>query len=233
MHLKGIGIGTQLVEDSMRTLFPKANIFRMDSDYLGTVLQKRHALQNMQEADIIIGTKMMTTGFDFPDIGMIGVLLLEQELHIPVYDIEERVYTTIKQLLWRGWRRGTKTDIVIQTAAPENDMVKNILELNYRDFFTKTLHERKLFKYPPFYEYVVIQYRHISKEKVQECLQYWFEKMESHLWDEVECRLWSDIWQRDRSYYGKIILKGTHIRQLLIPFRDEIVKTPQLSLIFS
>jgi len=165
------------VEDSIRTLFPTANIFRMDSDYLGKTTLKRDALKYMHEADIIIGTKMMTTGFDFQGIGLIGILLLEQELHIPVYDIEERVYTTVKQLIGRGGRQGENTDIIIQTAAPENEMVKNILELNYRDFFTKTLHERKLFKYPPFFEYVVIQYRHASKVQVQEYLQAWFKKL--------------------------------------------------------
>jgi len=179
--LTGIGIGTQKVEEAIHTLFPGANIFRMDSDYLGKTTRKRDALKYMHEADIIIGTKMMTTGFDFPDIGLIGIVLLEQELHIPVYDIEERVYTTVKQLIGRGGRQGKKTDIVIQTAAPENEMVKNILELNYRDFFTKTLHERKLFKYPPFFEYVVIQYRHTYQKEVQEYLQIRFEKLSTHL----------------------------------------------------
>jgi len=232
-HLKGIGIGTQLVEDSIRKLFPTANIFRMDSDYLGKTTLKRTALGRMHEADIIIGTKMMTTGFDFPDIGLIGIILLEQELHIPIYDIEERVYTTLTQLIGRGGRKGEQTDIVIQTAAPGNEMVKNILESNYRDFFTKTLQERKLFKYPPFFEYVVIQYRHSSKEQLQKYLQDIFERISKHIWDSIECRLAQDAWKREKQYYGKIILKGKNIRQALLPFRDEIVRTPFLSVIFA
>lgn len=44
---------------------------------------------------------MITTGFDLRNIGLIGVILLEQELQIPKYDTEERIYATVKQLIGR------------------------------------------------------------------------------------------------------------------------------------
>jgi primosomal protein N' len=47
-------------------------------------------------------------------------------------------------------------------------MIKNITEANYKDFFKKTLEERKLFNYPPFSELVTLRYKNISNEKALE-----------------------------------------------------------------
>jgi hypothetical protein len=44
---------------------------------------------------------MITTGFDFADIALIAVILLEQEIGIPKYNIEEISYNNIKQLIGR------------------------------------------------------------------------------------------------------------------------------------
>jgi primosomal protein N' len=44
-------------------------------------------------------------------------------------------------------------------------MIKSLVELNYKDFFKKTLEERKLFNYPPFSEIVILRYKNISSEK--------------------------------------------------------------------
>jgi len=46
---------------------------------------------------------------------------------------------------------------------PKNEMVKNIVELNYKDFFKKTLNERKLFFYPPFVELAILRYKDKNK----------------------------------------------------------------------
>jgi len=140
-HLKSVWVGTQQIEIALKNIFPKNNIFRFDADNIKNKTQKKEALKNLKNSEIIIGTKMITTGFDFSNVGLIGILLLEQELSFPKYDIEEKVYTNIKQLIGRGERKWEKTDIILQTFIPQNDFVKSISEGNYKDFFTKTLEE--------------------------------------------------------------------------------------------
>jgi primosomal protein N' len=44
------------------------NIFRFDLDSIKNKTEKQKALQNLKEANIIIATKMITTGFDFKNI---------------------------------------------------------------------------------------------------------------------------------------------------------------------
>jgi primosomal protein N' (replication factor Y) len=66
-----------------------------------TKKSKLEALELLNKSDIIIGTKMITTGFNFKKVGLVGVILLEQELQIPKYNTEESVYINIKQLIGR------------------------------------------------------------------------------------------------------------------------------------
>jgi len=165
VNLKKVWIGTQQIEDSLKALFPNNSIFRFDADSVKNKTEKQKALETLRNADIIIGTKMITTGFDFKNVWLIWVILLEQELWIPKYNIEERVYSNIKQLIWRWERNGEKTETILQTFIPGNENIKNIIESNYKEFFTETLKERKLFNYPPFSEMVSIEYRDKNKDK--------------------------------------------------------------------
>lgn len=108
---------------------------------------------------------MLTTGFDLPNVGLIAVVLLEQELSFPQYNKEEKLYTSLKQLSGRGERKGQETDIILQTFIPKNPLINLIVEGNYKVFLTETLKERKEFEYPPFTEIATLDYRDMSKEK--------------------------------------------------------------------
>jgi primosomal protein N' len=87
------------IQESIMKLFPKAVVCRFDTDSLQTVSAKKEAVNMLDTADIIIGTKMITTGFNIQNLGLIGVILIEQELAIPRYNTEENVYSNIRQLL--------------------------------------------------------------------------------------------------------------------------------------
>lgn len=69
------------------------------------ISSKKDALNNLNNSDIIIWTKMITTWFDFDQMfDLFELFLLEQELQIPDYKTEENLYSNIKQLIWRGWK---------------------------------------------------------------------------------------------------------------------------------
>lgn len=87
------------IQESIMKLFPASQVTRFDTDSLQTVSAKKEATTMLDTADIIIGTKMITTGFNIQRLGLIGVILIEQELNIPRYNTEENVYSNIRQLL--------------------------------------------------------------------------------------------------------------------------------------
>lgn len=231
--LKQVGIGTQQIESSLTKLYPTKNIYRFDSDSMKTKTAKKEAAIFLKQADIIIGTKMITTGFDFENVWLIGIILLEQELSYPQYNIEEKVYINMKQLMGRGERKGQETDFVLQTFIPEHSFVKQIVEGNYRDFFRTTLEERKIFHYPPFTQMATLEYRDTNKEKAES-----FMNMLSHkLWlrensSSYTIQFVQIPFRKNNQYHYKIILKGENMRDFLQNIEPEIMRNGKLSLIW-
>lgn len=232
-HLKTLWVGTQQIEDHLRKLFPEKKIFRMDRDNVANKSQKALASQMLHQADIIIGTKMITTGYDLKDVGVIGVIMLEQEIASPLYDTEERAFQNIKQLLGRWGRLGVSTTYIIQTCVPENPELQRIINSNYKDFFKETLASRKLFGYPPFLELATLTYRHLSREKSIEYTKSLFEKFsQDPKKDDIEIRSVLTPYKLQKFYQTKIILKGKNLRAFLETYRKEILQNRNLSVTF-
>lgn len=230
--LKNVWIGTQQIERTIQQLFSSSNIYRFDGDSVKTKGEKKEALEKLTSADIIIGTKMITTGFDFTNVWLIGVILLEQELSYPQYNIEEKVYTNMKQLIGRGERRGEKTDIFIQTFIPKNDFVQHITWWNYKDFFTHTLQERKLFKYPPFTEMVILEYRDSNKQKAESFASMLYNKLDSlNQEKKYDILLVSLPFKKNNQFHYKIIIKWEEIRDFLKNIEKETFRNSKLSVI--
>lgn len=232
INLKRIWVWTQLIEEKIKILFPTSNIFRMDSDNIKNVVEKKEALENIKNADIVIWTKMITTGFDFRDIWVIGIILLEQELQIPNYNTEEKIYSNIKQLIWRWWRVWDETDIIIQTFAPKNEMIKSIVELNYKDFFKKTLEERKIFNYPPFSEIATLRYKNKYEWNTLRYLMELKHKLESFNDWSYEIILNKNTFKRNNQFFAQIIIKWKDIRNLLENIKKDIFEEKDLAVIF-
>ncbi|QFR38782.1 hypothetical protein A9Q91_00925 [Candidatus Gracilibacteria bacterium 28_42_T64] len=233
-NIKNVGIGTQQIEAFFHGYLPKTvRIFRFDTDVVKNKTEKKQALEKLQNADIIIGTKMITTGFNFKNIGLIGTILLEQELQIPAYNTKEKVYSNIKQLIGRGSRNGEKTKIIIQTFIPKNEIITSIVDDNYKDFFKQSLAERKLFNYPPFTEMLTLEYRHTNKDKAQAFMKQLNNKLSlENTSGNITIQEVPNYHKRYNQYYYKIIIKGTELRAFLGCIKYEIMRNKNLSVIF-
>lgn len=234
-NLEKIGFWTQQIEESIENLFPKAQIFRFDHDSTKNKSGKQDANRLLENANIIVGTKMITTWFDFENVGVIGVILLEQELSIPEYNIEERVYQNIKQLIGRGGRKGKECEVIIQTYIPENESIKTITEKNYNVFVQDTLQERKTFWYPPYKELIRIEYRDENKEKAMlflKKIENILKNENSKIWNLYEI-IFSDIPRlKYNKYHFTLTIKWDNIRDYLHVIKKEIFLNKNLTLIF-
>jgi primosomal protein N' (replication factor Y) len=232
INLSNIWVWTQQIEDSLLKKFNNNRIFRFDTDTMKTKKSKLEALELLNKSDIIIGTKMITTGFNFKKVGLVGVILLEQELQIPKYNTEESVYINIKQLIGRWWRVQQKTDFIIQSFIPDNEIVQSIVYDNYREFFIKTINERKLFWYPPFWEVVTLEYRDISKEKALIFMQKLNNKLNLEDKKGIEIIFNEKSIKKINQHYYKIIVKWENIRNFIEKIKPEIIRNSGLNVIF-
>ncbi len=231
-ELQKVWIWTQQIEDFLKKEFVDFKIFRFDTDVVKNKTEKKQALEKLHSSDIIIWTKMITTGFDFRNLWLIWVVLLEQELLIPKYNTEEKVYSNIKQLIWRWNRLWEESDIIIQTFIPENQIIKDITNYNYKDFFLKTLEERKLFNYPPFSEMLSLEYRHTDKQKAKSFITNLKNKLDLEKNKQTEIVLVPNPSKKHNQFHYKIIIKWKNLRSFINCIRDEIIRNSSLSIIF-
>ena len=198
-----------------------------------TISSKKAAIQELEKANIIIGTKMLTTGFNFDSVWLISVLLIESELSYPSYDAYEKAYSNIRQFIGRGNRKEQKTNIILQSFIPKNTLIKDLTENNFKDFFTKVLKERKNFNYPPYSEMATLEYRNIDAKKALN----FTEKLEITLREKdpennFQILRWSSTYKKNNSYHATLVIKWKGMHEFLKNIQDIILRESNLSVIF-
>ncbi len=155
------GYGTQRVEKEISDIFPASTVIRMDTDTVDgdkhSYFEKLGAFKR-READILLGTSMITKGHDFPDVTLVGVLLADAALRIDDYRANERTYSMITQVIGRAGRADKKGLAVIQAIHPESEVIGLACEQNYRKFYEKEIELRRVQNFPPFCDMVLIEF---------------------------------------------------------------------------
>ncbi len=151
-HIQHLGFGTQKVEEELRLLFPNKKVMRMDADTTSTKFAFDDMLDRFRqgEADILIGTQMVTKGHDFPNVTCVGVLLADASLYLDDYRANERTFDLITQVTGRAGRSDKKGCAVIQTYNPEHSILKYASRQNYVDFYKNEILLRKSYVFPPY-----------------------------------------------------------------------------------
>ena len=144
--LQPLGAGTQKVEEELRGLFPQARIARLDSDTPDT--REAGIIREFAagETDILVGTQIITKGFDFDGLDLVAVLQADSLVGQQDFRADERAFQLLEQFRGRSGRRGQPGRLVIQTREPEHPVYAR-LDGGTDD---NLLAERKLFGYPPY-----------------------------------------------------------------------------------
>ena len=151
-HLARMGFGTQRVEEELQTLLPKSNILRMDTDTTTTKFAYDELLGRFRahEADVLLGTQMVTKGHDFPDVTLVGVLLADASLYLDDYRASERTFAMLTQVIGRAGRADKEGLAVIQTNNPDSEVIRLACAQDYESFYEREIRLRKLLTFPPF-----------------------------------------------------------------------------------
>ena len=147
-----MGFGTQRVEEELQTLLPKSNILRMDTDTTTTKFAYDELLGRFRahEADVLLGTQMVTKGHDFPDVTLVGVLLADASLYLDDYRAAERTFAMLTQVIGRAGRADKEGMAVIQTNNPDSEVIRLACAQDYESFYEREIRLRKLLTFPPF-----------------------------------------------------------------------------------
>ena len=146
------GPGVEKIYDELKKIFPKKNIKIFSSDFLSKKDETDSILKKIEqnEIDIIVGTQLISKGFNFPKLNCIVVV--DADFSGMGYDLRttEKNIQLYNQLSGRAGRFSNKSLIVYQTLTPLNETFKDVLENNPEKFLNNELIVRKNKNLPPF-----------------------------------------------------------------------------------
>ena len=174
VHLVRMGYGTQRVEEELKTAFPSAGVLRMDADTTSTKAAYDRLLGDFRahEADILLGTQMVTKGHDFPDVTLVGVLMADMSLYLDDYRANERTFSMLTQVIGRAGRGDKPGLAVIQTMNPDSDVIRLACAQDYERFFHNEIRLRRLLQFPPFCDMVLLTLTSPDEKELQKaCLR--------------------------------------------------------------
>ena len=161
-ELQPLGAGTQKVEEELTALYPGRRIARLDGDTPDT--EEAAIIRSFAEGDIdiLVGTQIITKGFDFDGLSLVAVLQADSLVGQQDFRADERAFQLLEQFRGRSGRRGKPGRIVIQTREPDHPVYARLQGSDDGDL----LAERRLFGYPPFTRLIHITLKDSNEKRL-------------------------------------------------------------------
>ncbi|MBQ1225717.1 MAG: primosomal protein N' [Clostridia bacterium] len=150
--LNFLGFGTQKAQEILNEEFGGMKVMRMDADTTTSKFSFDKMLSEFRcgEADVLVGTQMVTKGHDFPNVALVGVLLADTSLYLDDYRANERTFALITQVIGRAGRGEKKGTAVIQTYVPDHPVLLLAAAQDYKAFYENDIALRRSLIFPPF-----------------------------------------------------------------------------------
>ena len=163
------GLGTQRVEETLKKLFPFAQVQRMDSDALKRKDDMRRILSNFRSGkiDVLIGTQMIAKGLHFPNVTLVGIIYADLSLHMPDFRAGERTFQLLTQVSGRSGRGDVEGEVIVQAFTPFHPSIQFARRHDFLGFYEQELGFREQLRYPPFTRAAMLTFRSRNEDKAR------------------------------------------------------------------
>lgn len=212
-HLVQSGERVQSVAMNIHELFPESKALLIED--LNKVTTKMLA-----EYDIFIGTQKISS-LPIEHLGLTAFLLVESDLAVPEYDIEESMYHQIRHFFSRS------RDIILQTRSPKLPLIADVTHGNFRSFFQRTVQERKQYHLPPLSQMVTIYISDTTENLVKQRIASTASSMIEAAKNTSDTTVIYDhllFEKRAGKYRQKILIRSPDVLSFLEPFRSQLVR---------
>jgi len=127
--------------------------------------------------DILIGTQMITKGWDLPNIELVGAISADTALNFPDFRSSERTFQLLTQVAGRTGRGKTLGKVIIQTYNPDNFTIQCAAQEDYKKFYEEEIKIRRTFSYPPFSNLIKLTYQNENEVKARNESDKMYEKL--------------------------------------------------------
>ncbi|MBD2104380.1 primosomal protein N' [Leptolyngbya sp. FACHB-261] len=158
-YFRHFGSGTQRVVQELAQLFPDLRVIRYDSDTTRNKGAHAQLLGRFAsgEADVLVGTQMLTKGIDLPQVTLVGVVSADGLLNFADFRAAERAFQTLTQVAGRAGRGEEPGRVILQTYTPEHPVIQAVQAHELLSFMRAELQERADQLYPPFSRLVLLR----------------------------------------------------------------------------
>lgn len=168
------GPGVERIAEEVYKHFPDAKVAIMSSDHTSKWSEIESIVKRLEEGeiDILIGTQMVTKGYHFPKLTLVGIIDGDNGLSGSDPRIAERTYQLLHQVGGRAGRADLKGRVLIQTYVPEQPIMQALLSENRKDFLDEECSARENWDLPPYTRLVAILLEGRNQKEVLEIAQH-------------------------------------------------------------
>jgi len=221
------GLGTEQIEDALRSIFPNKRIARMDQDTTRGKFAFERLIDGFKnrEIDVMVGTQMLAKGLDFDNVSLVGIMNADSMLTFPDFRAYERAYQLMTQVAGRAGRKNKQGKVLIQTYNPYHNTIQQVTQNDYKGMFKEQMYERLNFKYPPFYRLIRLQMKHVDFNKVKEASNWLAANMRNNINGILVLGPQEPSISRIRNQYIQIVLIKLPINQPVNILKTAIQKS--------
>ncbi|MDR2760435.1 MAG: primosomal protein N' [Rickettsiales bacterium] len=160
------GPGVEKIEKEAKEIFKDRETVIVASDTTENGAEIRKIMRQIQEkkADIIIGTQMITKGYDFERLTLVGIIDADASLFGANFRATERTYQLLTQVAGRAGRRESAGKVVIQTHNPDNLIIQSMVENDKNKILDFEKENRRRANLPPFGSIIMLVFH--SEEEI-------------------------------------------------------------------
>jgi len=210
--LKHFGSGTQRVEQALASELPDLRCIRFDSDTTRNKGAHRALLARFAqgEADVLVGTQMLTKGIDLPQVTVVGIIAADGLLYMADYRASERAFQMLTQVAGRAGRGNQPGRVILQTYTPDNAVIEAVKRQDIRAFLDTEHSQRRVLNYPPAGQLILLRITSPDRTAAEQTAHAIATSLEPHLSD-----AWAilgpapaPILRVARRYRWQVLLKG-------------------------
>ncbi len=146
------GPGVERIADEVAELFPEARTAIVTSDTIWSPQRAAEFVEAMDahEIDIVIGTQLVTKGYHFPNLTLVGVV--DADLGLSGGDLRaaERSFQQIQQVAGRAGRGDRPGRVLVQTHEPTAPVIAALVSGDAPGFYAAETEARREAAMPPF-----------------------------------------------------------------------------------
>ena len=150
--LVACGPGVERIADEVAERLPDARVFVATSDTLNSPGRAADFIAQVEGGaiDVIVGTQLVTKGFHFPELTLVGVV--DADLGLEGGDLRagERTYQQVAQVAGRAGRGEKPGEVLIQTRHPDASVIAALAAGDRDAFYTVETEMRREAGAPPF-----------------------------------------------------------------------------------